>query len=148
MGMLEQVQSDLVASMKAQNKIRTGSLRMLKSALKNALIEAGTLDDDLAIQVIMKLCKQRKESIEVFAKNGRQELADQEQAELEILEEYLPKGLSDEELASVVDEVIVKLGASDPKKMGPVVGAVMKRLAGKPVDGKKVNELVRSRLTP
>ncbi len=148
MGMLEQVQSDLVASMKAQDKIRTGSLRMLKSALKNALIEAGTLDDAQAIQVIMKLCKQRKESIEVFAKNGRQELADQEQAELEILEEYLPKGLSDDELASVVDEVIAQLGATDPKKMGPVVGAVMKRLAGKPVDGKKVNELVRSRLTP
>ena len=96
--------------------------------------------------VIMKLCKQRKESIEVFEKNNRQELADQEKAELAVLEEYLPKGLSDEELGSIVDEVIAQLGATDPKKQGPVVGAVMKKLAGKPVDGKRVNELVRSRL--
>lgn len=146
MGMLEQVQADLVASMKAQDKVRTGSLRMLKAALKNAQIELGTLDDANAVQVIMKLCKQRKESIEVFEKNNRQELADQEKAELTVLEEYLPKGLTDEELGSIVDEVIAQLGATDPKKMGPVVGAIMKRLAGKPVDGKKVNDLVRSRL--
>ncbi len=148
MGMLEQVQADLTAAMKSQEKIRLSSLRMLKSALKNAQIEAGTLDDNAAMAVIMKLCKQRKESIEVFEKNNRQELADLEKAELAVLEEYLPKGLSDEELGSIVDEVIAQLGAADPKKQGPVVGAVMKKLAGKPVDGKKVNELVRSRLSP
>ena len=146
MGMLEQVQADLVTSMKAQDKLRTGSLRMLKSALKNAQIEAGTLDEATSVQVIMKLCKQRHESIEVFEKNNRQDLADQEKAELTVLEDYLPKGLSDQELEVIVDEVIQQLGATDPKKMGPVVGAIMKRLAGKPVDGKKVNELVRSRL--
>ncbi len=147
MGMLEQVQADLTAAMKSQEKVRLSSLRMLKSALKNAQIEAGTLDDNAAMAVIMKLCKQRKESIEVFEKNNRQELADIEKAELAVLEEYLPKGLSDEELGSIVDEVIAQLGATDPKKQGPVVGAVMKKLAGKPVDGKKVNELVRSRLS-
>lgn len=146
MGMLEQVQADLVTSMKAQDKLRTGSLRMLKSALKNAQIEAGTLDEAASVQVIMKLCKQRNESIEVFEKNNRQDLADQEKAELTVLQDYLPKGLSDQELGAIVDEVIQQLGATDPKKMGPVVGAIMKRLAGKPVDGKKVNELVRSRL--
>lgn len=144
--MLQQVENDLKTAMKAQDKIRMGSLRMLKAALKNAQIELGTLDDAAAVAVIMKLCKQRKESIEVFEKNNRQELADQEKAELTVLEEYLPKGLSDEELGSMVDQVIADLGATDPKKLGPVVGAVMKRLAGKPVDGKKVNEMVRSRL--
>lgn len=148
--MLQQVERDLVAAMKAQEKVRLGSLRMLKSALKNAEIEAKAdskgLDEALAVQTVMKLCKQRKESIEVFTKNGRQDLADQEAAELAVLEEYLPKGLSDEELQAVVDEVIAQLGANDPKKMGPVVGAVMKRLAGQPVDGKKVNDLVRARM--
>ncbi len=146
MGMLEQVQADLVTSMKAQHKVRTGSLRMLKAALKNSQIELGTLEEAAAVQVIMKLCKQRKESIEVFEKNSRHDLADQEKAELMVLEDYLPKGLSDEELGAILDEVISQLGANDPKKMGPVVGTIMKRLAGKPVDGKKVNELVRSRL--
>ena len=146
MGMLEQVQADLVTAMKAQEKVRTGSLRMLKAALKNAQIEAGTLEEAAAMQVIMKLCKQRKESIEVFEKNNRQELADQEKAELAVLEEYLPKGLTDAELSAIVDAVVTELGATDPKKLGPVVGAVMKKLAGKPVDGKRVNELVRSRL--
>lgn len=144
--MLQQVEADLKTAMKAQDKIRMGSLRMLKAALKNAQIEAGSLDDAAAAQVVMKLVKQRKESIEVFEKNNRQDLADQEKAELTVLEEYLPKGMSDEELGSIVDQVIAELGATDPKKVGPVVGAVMKKLAGKPVDGKKVNELVRSRL--
>jgi uncharacterized protein YqeY len=146
MGLMQQVEADLVKAMKAQEKVRTGALRMLKSALKNAQIEAGTLDDAAASQVVMKLCKQRKESIEIFEKNARQELADQEKAELAVIEAYLPKGLSDEELGAVIDEVIAAVGGADPKKVGPVVGAVMKKLAGQPVDGKKVNELVRSRL--
>ena len=146
MGLMQQVEADLVSAMKAQEKVRTGALRMLKSALKNAQIEAGTLDDATASQVVMKLCKQRKESIEIFEKNARQELADQEKAELAVIEAYLPKGLSDEELGAIVDEVIAALGGGDPKKLGPVVGAVMKKLAGQPVDGKKVNELVRARL--
>ncbi len=144
--MLDKVQADLVAAMKAQEKVRLGSLRMLKTALKNAEIEAGRLDDSAAMAVIMKLCKQRKESIEVYQKNARQDLADVEIAELTVLEEYLPKAMSEEELAALVDEVIAQLGATDPKKMGPVVGAVMKRLAGQPVDGKAVNELVKARL--
>jgi len=146
MGMMDQVQTDLVAAMKAQEKVRTASLRMLKTALKNAQIEAGTLTEASEMQVLMKLCKQRKESIEIYEKNNRQELADQEKAELAVLEDYLPKGPSDDELARIVEEVIESLGAADPKKLGPIVGAVMKRLAGKPVDGKKVNELVRSHL--
>jgi uncharacterized protein len=146
MGLMEQVQADLTTAMKAQEKVRTGALRMLKSALKNAEIEAGKLDDALAASVVMKMCKQRKESIEVFEKNGRNELAEQEKAELGIIESYMPKGMTDDELARLVDETIAELGARDPKKMGPVVGAIMKKLAGQPVDGKKVNELVRSRL--
>ena len=147
MSMLDKVQADLVAAMKSQEKVRLGSLRMLKTALKNAEIDAGKLDDAASISVIMKLCKQRKESIEVYQKNNRQDLADLEIAELAVLEEYLPKAMSEAELAALVDEVIAQLGATDPKKMGPVVGAVMKRLAGQPVDGKVVNELVKARLS-
>jgi len=86
MSFLDKVQQDLVTSMKAQEKVRTGALRMLKSALKNAEIEAGKLEDAAAVQVIMKLCKQRRESIEIYEKNGRQETADSEKAELAVLE--------------------------------------------------------------
>lgn len=143
---MEQLEADLVSAMKSQDKTRTGALRMLKSALKNALIEAGKMDDALAVSVVMKQCKQRRESIEAFEKNNRPDLAEIEKSELAILEAYLPKALSDEELAVIVDSVIAELGAVDPKKMGPVVGAVMKKLAGQPVDGKKVNELVKARL--
>lgn len=147
MGLLEQVEADLVAAMKAQEKTRLGALRMLKSALKNAKIEAmDQWDDAKASAVVLKLSKQRKESIEIFEKNGRQELADQEKAELAVIEEYLPKGLPEEELIRIIDQTVAELGATDPKKLGPVVGAVMKKLAGQAVDGKKVNELVRSRL--
>ena len=146
MSFLDKVQQDLVASMKAQEKIRTGALRMLKSALKNAEIEAGKLDDVTAVQVIMRLCKQRRESIEIYQKNGRQETADAEKAELAIMETYLPKGLSDEELAEMVREAVKETGATHAKQMGQVMGVVMKKLAGQAVDGKKVQELVKGLL--
>jgi len=89
---------------------------------------------------------QAAQRVQVFEKNGRQEQADLEKAELAIIETYLPKAMGDDELAAIVDEVIAQLEAKDPKKMGPVVGAVMKRLAGLGVDGKRVNDLVRQRL--
>lgn len=149
MGMMEQVQADMTVAMKAQDKVRLGALRMLKAALLTTQKSGQSdqvLDDATAVGVLIKLCKQRKESIEVYEQNNRQDLADQEKAELAVIEAYLPKSMGDEELASIVDEVIAQLGATDPKKMGPVVGAVMKRVSGQGVDGKRVNELVRSRL--
>ena len=147
MSLFETVQKDLVTAMKAQDKTRTGALRMLKSALKNAEIETGQIEDNLAIQVIMKLCKQRRESIEVFEKNGRQELAETEKSELVVLEAYLPKGLTDEELETIVRAAVTESGATNVKQMGQVMGVVMKKLAGQAVDGKRVNELVKKLLT-
>lgn len=146
MSLIETVQTDLVTAMKAQDKVRTGSLRMLKAALKNAEIEHGTLDDAKSVAVVMKLCKQRRESIEVYEKNGRQESADAERAEMAVLEAYLPKAMSEEELTEIVRQAIAETGATTPKQMGQVVGAVMKKIAGKGVDGKKVQEVVKALL--
>ena len=144
MSLLDIVQIDLVSSMKAQDKVRTGSLRMLKAALKNAEIEHGTLEDAVAVAVVMKLCKQRRESIEVYEKHDRQETADAEKAEMAVLEAYLPKAMSDEELTEIVRQAITDTGATSPKQMGQVVGTVMKKIAGKGVDGKKVQEFVKA----
>ena len=144
--MLEKVQADLVAAMKAQNKERTGALRMLKSALKNAEIELGKLDDASAHQVVTKLCKQRRESIEIFEKNGRPELAAQEKAELAILEDYLPQGMSEAEMAALVDAAVAETGATQPKQMGQVMAALKVKIAGQAVDNRKLSELVKSRL--
>ena len=144
MSLAQQIQEHLVAAMKAQDKVKTGALRMLKSAVKNAEIEnKGVIDDALCIKVINKLCKQRKESIEVFEANDRAEMAAAEKAELAILEAYLPKALGDDEIDAAVSAVLAELNITDPKKMGQVVGAVMKKLAGQAVDGKRVQDRVK-----
>ena len=146
MSLFQQVQSDLVAAMKAQDKVRTTALRNLKAALKNAEIELGGLDDAACIKVITKLCKQRRESIEVFTANSRPELAEPEKHELAVLESYLPAALGDEQLDEIVKSVLTDLGVTDPKKAGQVVGAVMKKLAGQTVDGKRVQDRVKALL--
>jgi len=166
MSLIDKVQQDLMVAMKAQEKTKMGALRMLKTALKNAQIEAGTakggsppsgsplesgatpiyVADGAETQILMKLCKQRRESIEMFEKICLKEPAATEKAELAIIETYLPEGVSDEELAAIVDAALKETGANQPKQMGQVIGAVMKKLAGKPVDGKKISELVKARL--
>src|SRR3954467_15176670 len=129
MTLQERVDSDLKDAMRARDAGKLNVLRMLKSALKYAAIEKpdGTLDDSAATQVIRKQVKQRQDSIESFEKGGRPELAAKEKTELDILNSYLPKGLSAEELATIVRETITEVGASSKAQMG----AVMKALQGK-----------------
>lgn len=139
--------ADIVAAMKAKDQTRLTALRMLKTALTNKSIEKGrALDHAEELQVVSTLVKQRKDSIEQFTKGGRQDLADKEQAEIEILNGYLPAAASDEEVAAAVAAAIAETGATSAKDMGKVMKATMAALAGKTVDGKKVSETVKAKL--
>ena len=133
--------------MKKHDAVRLSTLRMLKAALMNREIERGhTLDDGESLQVVASLVKQRKDSIEQFTQGGRPELADKEQAEIHILETYLPAAAEPAAVEQAVADAIQETGAASPKDMGRVMKAVMTRLAGQTIDGKAVNELVRRKL--
>lgn len=147
MRLRDKINEDLTSAMKARAAERLSVLRMMKAAVKNKEIEARTeLDDSAVIQVLSTLIKQRKDSIAQYTQGGRQDLADKEAAEIPIIEEYLPAAVTDEEIASVVEEVIRTAGASSIKDMGAVMKQSMARFAGKLVDGKKVNALVKAKL--
>jgi len=136
-----------MAAMKAKEAERLSVLRMMKAAVRNREIDSRQeLDDAQAIQVFLSLIKQRKDSIEQFTKGGRLDLANKETAEIKVIEEYLPSAVTDEEITSAVDAVIAETGASSIKDMGKVMKACMMRFTGRPVDGGKVSELVKSRL--
>jgi uncharacterized protein YqeY len=140
--------ADIVTAMKAKDATRLTALRMLKTALTNKSIEKGrALEGAEELAVVSMLVKQRRDSIDQFTKGGRQDLADKEQAEIAILETYQPASASDEEIAAAVAAAVTETGATSPKDMGKVMKAVMVILAGKTVDGKKVSEAVKAKLT-
>ena len=145
---LEQTLSaDIVTAMKAKDATRLTALRMLKTALTNKGIEKGrALEPAEELQVVSMLVKQRRDSIEQCTKGGRVDLADKEQAEIAVLDAYLPASASDEEIAAAVTAAVAETGATTAKDMGKVMKAAMAALAGKTVDGKKVNEAVRRSL--
>ena len=147
MALAEDVNRAITDAMKAKDPARLGPLRMLKAALMNREIERGrALDDTESRQVVSALVKQRRDSIEQFLKGGRQDLADKETAEIAVLEAYLPPAVDAADLERAVDAAIASTGATSAKDMGTVMKAVMAELAGKTVDGKAVNELVRRKL--
>ncbi|PYJ87546.1 MAG: glutamyl-tRNA amidotransferase [Verrucomicrobia bacterium] len=147
MTLQERIDAELLDAMRAKDAGKLAVLRGLKSALKYAAIEKSDahLDDTAAIQVIRKQVKQRQDSIESFEKGGRPELAAKEKAELEILNAYLPKGLSAEELSSLVHETIAEVGASSKAQMGAVMKAVQAKVAGR-ADGKTLSQEVTRQL--
>ena len=147
MAFIEEVNRAIAESMKAKDPARLVPLRMLKAALMNREVERGrALDENESRQVVSALVKQRRDSIEQFPKGGRKDLADKETAEITVLEGYLPAAVDAAELERAVDAAISATGASSAKDMGRVMKAVMADLAGKNVDGKLVNELVRRKL--
>jgi uncharacterized protein YqeY len=147
MALTEDITRAIAEAMKAKDQIRLVALRMLKSALTNREIARGRpLDDEEGRQVVTALVKQRRDSIDQFLKGGRKDLADKETAEIVVLEAYLPPALDPADLERIVDEAMATTGASSAKDMGRVMKAVMAGLAGKTVDGKVVNELVRRKL--
>jgi uncharacterized protein YqeY len=147
MTLVEQIEKDLVAAMKAQEALKLSVLRMMKAALTNKKIELGKpLEDAAALAVLRTLVKQRHESVEAYRKGGRDDLADKEAAEIKIVEGYLPAAASDEEIAAAVEAAIVETGAAGPKDLGRVMKAAMAKLAGKNADGKRVSERVKAKL--
>ena len=143
----EKVNADIAAAMKAKNAGRLSALRMMKAAITNKGVEKGhDLDDAEVLQVMASLVKQRRDSIEQFAKAGRTDLVDKETAEIAVLEEYLPPAASPEDIDAAVAAAIAETGAASAKDMGKVMKAVMPKLAGKNADGKTVNEAVRRKL--
>lgn len=146
MPLLQKIDEDLKSALKASNQIRVSALRMLKAALKNKQIEKRReLSEDDIIDVLISLSKQRQESIDMFLKGGREELAEKEREELSILQSYLPKQLSNDEIDSIILEVIKNSDAKDIKDMGKVMKIVMSRIKGM-ADGKYVNKRVRELL--
>lgn len=147
MGLPQDVNAAIAAAMKARDQVRLAPLRMLKAALTNKQIEKGRdLDDAEALQVVASLIKQRRESIEQFLKGGRTDLVEKETREIQILEAYLPPAMDAAELDALVQGSITATGATSAKDMGRVMKDLMPRLAGRGVDGKAVNELVRRKL--
>jgi len=147
MTIVEQVEKDLVAAMKARETLRLSVLRMMKAALKNKQIELSKpLEDEEAVAVLRTLLKQRHDSVEQFRKGGREDLASKEEAESKIVQGYLPAGASNEEVEAAVEVAIAETGATGAKELGKVMKAAMARLAGKNADGKRVNEIARAKL--
>ena len=144
----EQIAADLTVAMKAKDATRLATLRMLKAAITNkGMVEKGRdLEDAEVLQVVASLVKQRRDSIEQFAKAGRTDLVDKETAEIAILERYLPPAVTPEEIDAAVAAAIAETGASSAKDIGKVMKAVMPRLAGRTAAGRAVNEAVRRQL--
>jgi uncharacterized protein YqeY len=147
MSLSKQIVSDLTASMKAQDASRTSTLRMVKAAMMNRQIEKGSeLDDDDVQKLLRSLVKQRRDSIEQYDKAGRQELVAKEQAEIDVIESYLPQAASAEVIEQAVMAAIAETGATSIKDMGKVMKAAQGALAGKNADGKTISEVVKTKL--
>ena len=150
MSLSERLQKDLVEAMKARETTRVSVLRLIKSAIQNKEIELGeALSTEQDVQLLQTMVKQRNESITTFENADRQDLADKEKEELTIVRSYLPDEISIDEVDRVVVAVVDELQASSPKDMGNVMKETMARLkkTGKAVDGKVVNQVVRSKLS-
>ena len=146
MTLKDRINDDIKVAMRAKDKARLGTLRMLSSAIRNAEIQQGgelTEPDQLA--VLNKLLKQRRESAEQYRDGGRDEQAAAEEAEAKVLEEYLPAALSDEEINQAIDEAIAESGAASPKEMGKVMGLLKDRLQGR-ADMGEISRRVKERL--
>lgn len=145
---LEQVTHDIAGAMKSKDQTRLVALRMLKAALMNREVEQGrALNESESRLVVNALVKQRRDSIEQFRTGGRQDLVDREQAEIGILEAYLPPAADEVTIMQAIDAAVSETGATGPKDMGKVMKATMARLAGVTVDGRTVSDLVKRRLS-
>lgn len=149
MPLFEQIDKDLVAAMKAKEELRLSVLRMVKTALKLKQVELGKSPEDAeAVAVLRTLVKQRHDSVEQFRKGGREALAEKEEAEIKIIETYLPAALGDAEIEAAVAGAVAETGATGAKDLGKVMKAAMSKLAGRNAEGKRVNEIARKKLGP
>jgi uncharacterized protein YqeY len=151
MSLKEQIGEDIKTAMKAKDKVRLQTVRGIKKAILEKEVELrpkgqDSLTSEQEIELLFQQAKQRRDSIEQYQNAGRDDLAEKESQELSIIETYLPKQASDEEIETIIDDIIAASGASTPKDLGKVMGPAMKQLKGK-ADGKKIQELVKSKLS-
>lgn len=148
MALLDRIQTDMVAAMRAKDEARLSAVRMIKTALKKHEIDAmKPLDEATEMQVLNSLMKQRKDSADMFRKGGRPELAEKEEAELKLIESYMPAAATAEEMDAAIDAAIAETPGASVKQMGVVMKAAQAKLAGKRVDGKAMSERVRAKLS-
>lgn len=151
MSLKERIDAEIKAAMKSKDKVRLETVRGIKKFIIEKEVSVRPSGQDglteaQEMEILVQIAKQRRDSIEQYRKGGREDLAAQEEAELIILEEYLPAQMSDEEISRVIDEVIASAGATSAKEMGKVMGAAMQQLKGK-ADGKKIQDMVKARLS-
>lgn len=148
MPLLDRIQSDMVSAMKARDEARLGALRLIKAALKKHEIDSmKPLDEATELQVMKTLIKQRQDSAEMFRKGNRPELADKEDAERKLIEEYMPAAPNDAEIDAAISAALAETGVTSLKQMGVVMKATQAKLAGKRIDGKALSDKVRARLS-
>jgi len=150
MSLKDRITEDIKTAMKSKDKVRLETVRSIKKLLLEKEVSVRpqgqeALTEAQELEVLAQLAKQRRESIEQYRQAGREDLVAQESQELAIVEEYLPRQLSDEEVGAIIDEIIAQVGARTPKDMGKVMGLAMQQLKGQ-ADGKKVQQLVKSKL--
>ncbi len=147
--LFEQVSKDIISAMKAKDKVRLMALRNVKKLFIEAKTAPGANDelpDDAALKIIAKLVKQGEDTAALYASQGRPDLAEEEQAQVDCIKEYLPKQLSQEELETTLKEIIAQVGATSPRDMGKAMGVASKQLAGK-ADGKAIADTVKKLLS-
>lgn len=148
MALLDQIQTDMVAAMKAKEELRLSTLRMMKTALKKVEVDGmKPLDEQSELQVLTTLIKQRRESADMFRQGDRLELAEKEEAELKMIESYMPAAPTEAEIEAAIASAIAEAGSPTIKQMGQVMKAAQAKLVGKRVDGKALSELVRKKLS-
>src|SRR5580698_9924502 len=148
MALLERIQTDMVAAMRTKDEARLNAIRLIKTALKKHEVDSmKPLDEATEIQILNTLIKQRREAADMFRKGDRAELADKEEAELKLVESYMPAAPSDGEIDAAIAAAIAETGVTSAKQMGVVMKATQAKLAGKRVDGKALSEKVKARLS-
>ena len=148
MALLDKIQADMTAAMKAKDEAKLSTARMIKTALKKHEVDSmKPLDEPAELQILSMLIKQRREAADMFRKGGRAELADKEEAELRLIESYMPSAPSDEEIEAAIAAALAETGVTSAKQMGVVMKAAQARLAGKTVDGKVLSERVKAKLS-
>jgi uncharacterized protein YqeY len=148
MPLLDRIQTDMVAAMKAKEELRLNALRLIKTALKKHEIDSmKPLDEPTELQLLTTLLKQRRESADMYRKGGRPELADREEAELKLVESYMPSAPTPEEVDAAIAAAMAETGVTSVKQMGVVMKAAQAKLSGKRVDGKSLSDQVRAKLS-
>ena len=148
MALLDRIQTDMVAAMRAKEEMKLNAIRMIKTALKKHEVDSmKPLDEPTELQILGTLIKQRREAADMFRKGDRAELADKEEAELKLIESYMPAAPSEKEIEDAIAAAIAETGVTSSKQMGLVMKAAQAKLAGKRVDGKALSEKVRARLS-